>query len=36
MEKQNSVLDTIHILYDSFFEQEKKSRTLSSRTIQKP
>lgn len=24
MEKQNSVLDTIHILHDSFFEQEKK------------
>lgn len=24
MEKQNLVLDTIHILYDSFFEQEKK------------
>ena len=24
MEKQQSVLDTIHILYDSFFEQEKK------------
>lgn len=24
MEKQNPVLDTIHILYDSFFEQEKK------------
>lgn len=24
MEKQKSVMDTIHILYDSFFEQEKK------------
>lgn len=24
MEKQQSVMDTIHILYDSFFEQEKK------------
>lgn len=24
MEKQQSVLDTIHILYDNFFEQEKK------------
>ena len=24
MEKQQSVLDTIHILYDQFFEQEKK------------
>lgn len=24
MEKQKSVIDTIHILYDSFFEQEKK------------
>lgn len=24
MEKQKSVLDTIHILYDNFFEQEKK------------
>lgn len=24
MEKQQSVIDTIHILYDSFFEQEKK------------
>lgn len=24
MEKQQSILDTIHILYDNFFEQEKK------------
>ena len=24
MERQQSVMDTIHILYDSFFEQEKK------------
>ena len=24
MEKQQTVMDTIHILYDSFFEQEKK------------
>ncbi len=24
MEKQQSVMDTVHILYDSFFEQEKK------------
>ena len=24
MEKQQSVMDTIHISYDSFFEQEKK------------
>lgn len=24
MEKQQSVIDTIHVLYDSFFEQEKK------------
>ena len=28
MEKQKSVLDTIHILYDNFFEQEKKSNIL--------
>lgn len=24
MENQQSVMDTIHILYDTFFEQEKK------------
>lgn len=36
MEKQKSVLDTIHILYDNFFEQEKKSQISSSRIIQKP